>query len=235
MTTTLSNLRLMRAVVLSVLTLGAPMMTSATAQPLPDTGGRVFGLVGGSFGDGGGAALVSAGAGVRITRTLGLDLEVFHVSGLDLSADDFFIQPLSFAPPFGFERDGGVTGSLAKIVADFPVGDRVIPFVSGGGGVSRVTEEFSFDFGDRPGSGFLGLPDELFQNIGDDLRPSIFPRDFETAETGLALTLGGVADIRPWKGFTVGGEARWLRVLAGLRGYVSNSLYGARTRFSADS
>ncbi len=216
MITTLSNLRLMRAVVLSVLTLGAPMITSATAQPLPDTGGRVFGLVGGSFGDGGGAALVSAGAGVRITRTLGLDLEVFHLSGLDLSDDDFFIQPLSFAPPFGFERDGGVTGFLAKIVADFPVGDRVIPFVSGGGGVSRVTEELSFDFGDRLGSGFLGLP-ELFQNIGGNLRPSIFPRDFETAETGLALTLGGGLDIRLWKGFTVGGEARWLRVLAGTR------------------
>ncbi len=216
MTRTLSILRLMRAVVLSLLTLVAPMMTGAIAQPLPETGGRVFGLVGGSFGDGGGAVLTSAGAGLRITRTLGLDLEVFHVSGLDLSDDDFFIQPLSFAPPFGFERDGGVTGFLAKIVADFPVGDRVIPFVSGGGGVSRVTEELSFDFGDRPGNGFFGLP-ELFQNIRGDLRPSIFPRDFETAETGLALTLGGGVDIRLWKGFTVGGEARWLRVLAGTR------------------
>ena len=193
MVTTLSILRLMRAVVLSMLALGAPTITSATAQPLPDTGGRVFGLVGGSFG--GGAILTSVGAGLRITRTLGLDLEVFHVSGLDLSDDDFFIQPLSFAPPFGFERDGGVTGFLAKIVADFPVGDRVIPFVSGGGGVSRVTEELSFDFGDRPGNRFFGLP-ELFQNIGGDLRPSIFPRDFETAETGLALTLGGGVDIR---------------------------------------
>ena len=218
MIATLSIFRLMRAVVLSMLALGAPiapMMTSATAQPLPETGGRVFGLVGGSFGDGGSAVLTSAGAGLRITRTMGLDLEVFHVSGLDLSNDDFFIQTLSFAPPFGFEREGGVTGFLAKIVADFPVGDRVIPFVSGGGGVGRVTEELSFDFRDRPGNGFFGLP-ELFQNIGDR-RPSIFPRDFETAETGLALTLGGGVDIRLWKGLTVGGEARWLRVLAGTR------------------
>jgi opacity protein-like surface antigen len=124
-------------------------------------------------------------------------------------------RPLSFAPPFGFERESGVTGFLAKIVADFPVGDRIIPFVSGGGGVGRVTEELSFDFRDRPGNGFFGLP-ELFRNIGDR-RPSIFPRDFETAETGLALTLGGGVDIRLWKGLTVGGEARWLRVLAGTR------------------
>jgi opacity protein-like surface antigen len=216
MTTSLSVFRLMHALVLSILALGDPMMTSALAQPLPDTGGRVFGLVGGSFGDGGSAVLTSAGAGLRMTRTLGLDLEVFHVSGLELSDDDFFIQTLSFAPPFGFEREGGVTGFLAKIVADFPVGDRVIPFVSGGGGVSRVTEELSFDFDDRPGGGFFGLP-ELFQNGGGDLRPSIFPRDFETAETGLAFTLGGGVDIRLWKGFTVGGEARWLRVLAGTR------------------
>lgn len=212
MTRTLPILRLIPAMVLSVV-LGASMTTTAIAQEVPETGGRVFGLVGGSFGNGGSAVLASGGAGVRITRTLGLDFEVFHVSGLDLSDDDFFIQPLSFAPRFGFERDGAVTGFLSKVVVDFPIGDRVIPFVSGGGGVGWVSEELSFSFGDRIGSDFDGIP-ELLRNIGRDQRLSIFPRDFDRAELGLALTVGGGVDIRLWKGLTVGAEARWLRVLA---------------------
>lgn len=212
MTRTLPILRLIPAMVLSV-ALGASMTTTAIAQEVPETGGRVFGLVGGSFGNGGSAVLTSGGAGVRVTRTLGLDFEVFHISGLDLSDDDFFIQPLSFAPRFGFERDGAVTGFLSKVVVDFPIGDRVIPFVSGGGGVGRISEELSFGFGDRVGDDVDGIP-ELLRNIGRDQRLSIFPRDFDRAELGLALTVGGGVDIRLWKGLTVGAEARWLRVLA---------------------
>ena len=215
MTRTLPIVRLIHVMMLSV-ALGAPMTTTAIAQEIPETGGRVFGLVGGSFGSGGGAGLASGGAGVRITRTVGLDFEVFHVSGLDLSDDDFFIQPLSFAPRFGFDRDGAVTGFLSKVVVDFPIGDRVIPFVSGGGGVGRISEELSFSFGDRIGDDRDGIP-ELFQDIGIDQRLSIFPRDFDRAELGLALTVGGGVDIRLWKGLTVGAEARWLRVLASTR------------------
>ena len=37
------------------------------AQTIPETGGRVFGLVGGSFGDGSSAVQTSGGAGVRLT------------------------------------------------------------------------------------------------------------------------------------------------------------------------
>ena len=72
---------------------------TANAQVGPEPGGKVFGLVGGSFGDGETAVLVSGGAGVRLTRHLGLDMEVLHVSGLDLSEDNVFILPLTFAPP----------------------------------------------------------------------------------------------------------------------------------------
>jgi opacity protein-like surface antigen len=209
---TLPKTRFLGAAVLVALTASTPRIVSA--QEIPETGGRVFGLVGGSFGDGGSALLVSGGAGVRITRTLGLDFEVFHVSGLDLSDDDrFFVRPLSFAPVFGLEQDASVTAFLSKIVVDFPVGERLIPFVAGGGGVTRVSEELSFNFGNNV-DGDRGLP-ELFRNIGRDRRPSILPRDIDRSQTGMALTLGGGVDIRLWKGLTVGAEVRWLRVLAG--------------------
>ena len=121
------------------------LATTATAQIGSGPGGKVFGLVGGSFGDGEAAISVSGGAGVRLTRHLGLDVEVLHVSGLDLSEDDLFILPLTFAPPTGFEREGGLTAFLTKLNVDFPVGNRLIPFVSGGGGIGRLSEEISFD------------------------------------------------------------------------------------------
>ena len=58
----------------------------ASAQTIPETGGRVFGVVGGSFGAGAASVLTSGGVGVRVTRHLGLDFEVFHVTGLDPTA-----------------------------------------------------------------------------------------------------------------------------------------------------
>ena len=65
---------------------------NVSAQPLPEHGGRVFGLVGGSFGDGGSSPFTAAGAGLRLSRNLGLDIEVLHIHDLDLSDNDFFIQ-----------------------------------------------------------------------------------------------------------------------------------------------
>ena len=65
--------------------------TGAAAQTIPDTGGRVFGVVGGSFGSGGTALMTAGGAGLRLTRALGIDFEVLHVRTLDLSQDDGFV------------------------------------------------------------------------------------------------------------------------------------------------
>ena len=39
-----------------------------------------------------------------------------------------------------------------------------------------------------------------------------FP-DSAYSELGLALVLGGGVDVRVWRGFGVGGDSRWLRVL----------------------
>ena len=52
--------------VLVALTLLSAATNPAHAQDIPETGGRVFGLVGGVFGDGDTTVLTS-GAGLRVT------------------------------------------------------------------------------------------------------------------------------------------------------------------------
>lgn len=69
----------------------------ATAQAVPNTGGRVFGV----GGDGGSALVGSVGAGIRVTKHLGINFEVLHAGDLGLPSNiDAVIQTLapSFAP-----------------------------------------------------------------------------------------------------------------------------------------
>jgi opacity protein-like surface antigen len=142
--------------------------------------------------------------GIRLTRNLGLDLEVLHVHDLSFSGDDLFIiqrvgvPEILFAPPFSFTREGNVTAFMTKLTAEFPVaGDRLIPFLTGGGGVGRVAERIGFRC-----SGAC---------------PAILFPEVEQAETGLALTVGGGVDVRLWQGLAVGGEVRWFRLLLNQR------------------
>ncbi len=186
----------------------------AAAQPaVPETGGRVYGLVGGGFGDGR-FVLSGAGAGLRLTRHLGLDVELTHLAasgatetalpwfgdipgfgdilgfGMDLAGAgtgaSLEAHPLS-PSPFSFEnRDRDVTAFLTKFTVEFPIAEgRLFPYLTGGGGVGRVTERASF---------FIPIP-------------------LERSELGLALTLGGGVDVRLWRGLGVGVDIRWLRVL----------------------
>lgn len=171
---------------------------SAAGQSLSAPGGRVFGLVGGSFGNGDTASLVSGGAGLRLTRHLGLDVEVLHAHGLDFSDRRLLIErglpEILIFPPFEFTHEGNITALLTRMTAEFPVAnDRLIPFVTGGGGVGRMAERIAFSC--------------------TGVCPAIFFPDLEQAEAGLALTLGGGVDVRLWQGLAVGGEVRWLRVL----------------------
>ena len=88
---------------------------------------------------------------------------------------------------------------------------RLIPFVSGGGGIGRLSEEISFDFDGRNDVTDVRL--QIGQGIGGR-RPLILPPDDITqSETGLILTVEGGLDVLLWKGFSIGADARWLRLL----------------------
>ena len=192
----------------------AAVSPAVAQEAVPGIGGRVFGTVGGSFGDGGPTVMTSGGVGLRLTRHLGLDLELLYVPSLDLADDGrFFIQQgrrfaSGFAPPFEMDRDASVTAFLTKFTVEFPTaGGRLFPYLTGGGGVGYLSERVRYRLrGDIP---ILQLAEP------SSFSPLIFPPPvFESSETGLSLTVGGGLDVRLWKGFGVGVDARWLRVLA---------------------
>ena len=70
------------AVLSAIVVLAAAAGPAAAQQAVPDAGGRVYGLVGGGLGAGELVA-VGAGAGLRLTRHLGLDVELTHLSGVN--------------------------------------------------------------------------------------------------------------------------------------------------------
>ena len=81
---------------------------------------------------------------------------------------------------------------LTKFTVEFPVADgRLFPYLSGGGGVGRVTEHSSI------------VVDEILWT----------PLEESYSELGLAFVLGGGVDVRLWRGLGVGIDLRWLRVL----------------------
>ena len=206
----------------------------AARHEVPDAGGRVYGLVGGGFGTGEFIA-VGVGAGLRLTRHVGLDVELTHLSGDDdddhwpgawfggVSAFDATLSAEDY-PPVGVDVDAlslapvgrDVTTFLTKFTVEFPVADgRLFPYLTGGGGVGRVTEGYGvFPFPMMP---WEDVPLDGTDAVDDgSLRFSefgVFPSAAAYSELGLALVLGGGVDVRLWRGFALGGDIRWLRVL----------------------
>ncbi|MCY4075416.1 MAG: hypothetical protein OXH04_08320 [Acidobacteria bacterium] len=202
---------------------------------VPDRGGRVYGLVGGAFGDGTFVA-TGAGAGLRLTRHVGLDLELTHLtsgagaggggpwfdgvsvfgSATSLAGADPEDYPLGVVGDdlyhsISFEDQGrDVTTFLTKLTVEFPIADGLLfPYITGGGGIGRVTERHSvfvdpipwIPWDDDPAGGHeIGFD-------GFSWGPTAY------SELGLALVLGGGVDVRVWRGFGVGVDIRWLRVL----------------------
>ena len=158
----------------------------------------------------------SGGAGLRLTRHLGLDFEVLYVSDLDLSDDDDFViqgggrRRVSF-PSFRIDEDGSLTTFLTKLTVDFPVaGDRLVPYVTGGGGIGRLSRRAEVRFGDDDDDEApIPLPLDQLQ-LGTLIFP---PIPVDRSEIGLALTVGGGVDVMLWKGLGVGADVRWLRLL----------------------
>lgn len=218
-----------------VLTAGAVLVCAATAAaqtPAPASGGRVYGMVGGAFG-GGTLLLSGAGAGLRLTPRLGLDVELAHLTG-ERDADvgwpgDGWLAFFGSEYPVGYppvERDRSVTTFLTKFTLEFPVaGGRLFPFVTGGGGVGRVREPVESLSPGPLGSLFpdLAIGAGGTEAAGANLtgwrsgsvgrQATWAPWAPDVAESGLALAVGGGLDVRLWRGLAVGAEVRWLRVL----------------------
>ena len=149
--------RISTAVTLAAALLLAASGTAQAQQEVPETGGRVYGLVGGALGDGRFVA-TGAGAGLRVTRHLGLDVELMHLSGRNgagagtpwsgglsvfstsataSAADDY--PPLGggggLFPSIRFEHhERDVTTFLTKFTVEFPIADDLLfPYLTGGG------------------------------------------------------------------------------------------------------
>ena len=225
--------RVGRVAVLAALVMA--VACAAGAQGIPSSGGRVFGLVGGSFGDGGTIVMTSGSAGVRLTRQLGFDFELLHLPGVELGDDDFITQfgwlprvgQPSLLPVFDIDRDGSITTFLTKLTVDFPVaGDRLVPYVTGGGGAGRLRETTSVTIRPTP---FPTASANLPALRGRRL--SIFPpRPFDRSETGLALTIGGGGDVMLWQGPGIGADVRWMRLLVN-REDIDVATVGARVSY----
>ncbi len=213
---------------------------AAAQQAVPESGGRVYALVGGGFGDGTFIG-TGVGAGLRLTRHLGLDVELTHLSTRDDYATrmSWFDVPVVSAvsalavaedfPPAGaddylfpsisFEEQGrDVTTFLTKFTVEFPIADgRLFPYLTGGGGVGRVTERFGVFVDPIP-----WFPLEHLQvadhpdgsgDAGHSRHVEALSLADEYSELGLSLVLGGGVDVRLWRGLGVGVDIRWLRVL----------------------
>ena len=192
--------------VLAVLALTAA--PAAAQQDVPDTGGRVYGLVGGGLGDGTFIA-TGAGAGLRLTPHIGLDLELTHLSdrggtttdipwfgGISvfgatstatvaedfppIGVDDYLFPPVRFE-----DRGRDLTTFLTKFTAEFPIADGLLfPYLTGGGGVGRVTEHFGIILDPIPWLPLDHGPSTAQANAARDAGGTVYSSDFSTSFTG---------------------------------------------------
>ena len=127
--------RVRQALLPAIAALALAAGPAAAQHEVPDTGGRVYGLVGGAFGDGTYVA-TGAGAGLRLARHVGLDLEWTHVTSgtgaggggpwfggyppLGVVGDDLYHS-------ISFEDQGrDVTTFRTKLTVEFPIADGLL-------------------------------------------------------------------------------------------------------------
>jgi opacity protein-like surface antigen len=86
---------------------------------------------------------------------------------------------------------------FSKFTLAFPIaGGRLVPYITGGGGVGYLAEHVS-NLNPR-------LPDELVRFEQPDAS--------KMSEIRRSLMVGGGIDVRVWRELTVGVDARWLQL-----------------------
>ena len=197
-----------RRATLLALTLACAAAEPARAQQ-SETGGRVFGIVGGVFADGDTSLAVAGGAGFRFQPRLRVDLELFYAPDVGMPIDlDVVIQTLtgSFAPVERVERSRLAT-FLTTMTVEFPAVDgRLQPYITGGGGVGSLRQSVTFRN--------LPLP------TAESVRPATFPGPvIERSATDPAWTIGGGLGARVWRCLAVGVDIRYVRLLSDTGGF----------------
>lgn len=193
------------------------------SQSVRDTGGRIAGSFGGSFGDGGSTTAATGSAGLRLTRHLGLDLELMYVPDLEIENGPSILPLLTAgvaeAGPrvkvvaripviLPVEREARVIAFFSKLVAEFPVGDRLRPYLAGGGGPAHTRKRFRYRWPDTV---------RILGERGGSAMVVPFPvPGYEVSETTLGLTIGGGLDVRVWRDLAAGVDIRYVRFLGGI-------------------
>ena len=192
--------------------LAAPAV--ALAQDAPRV--RVTFGAGATAGSIDGEVAYNISAGYRFSKLFSFDVEAVLVDG---ATNEFSIRPLNFTnlPPtlaflipnpgdltFTASNEGNTFLSTMGFRFEFPTNEsRFRPYVSGGMGFART--ENNYDVRILGASG--GNPNTRAQAI---LPTSIY----DDAESHIGVVFGGGvgAQIRVWKGLSVGGDARYYRL-----------------------
>lgn len=134
---------------------------------------------------------------------------MLYAHDLGLPTDtDVIIQTFgaAFAPVERLERSR-LVAFLTKMTVEFPLAHgRVWPYLTGGGRVGNL----------RQTTTFRNLPLPLAEELGVQIFP---PPEFDVTANDLALTIGGGVDVPLWKGFGVGADVRYLRLLDDTDGF----------------
>ena len=183
----------------------AGVSPAVAQEEVSDTSSEVLGLVGrmsgdgrtsiiGSDGTGNSIIITSGGVGLRLTRTWTSQWGCFRFQFSTAPVCSRLVSQLSDTV---VDRDGAVTSFFTKSTIGVPIaGGRLVPYVTGGGGVGYLSERVS----------------DLNPHLPDALSRLPPPVAFESSEIGQSLMAGGGLDVRVSRKLTVGGDVRWLRL-----------------------
>jgi opacity protein-like surface antigen len=197
---------------------------------------RTGAVVGGSVGvlsiDSGTHAAVSGTIGYKLNSALSFGIEITGVPEMETEAPDFPL-PLSAPsfPRFSREVEGSATFFTTNVRVDIPtISRRILPFVTGGGGVANLKQSFVI-------SALPAFSTDVFTALSAlGLSPSLTfplptPYPVTSSSTGMALTIGGGASILVTDHLSIDVDLRYFRIMSEVDRNAGRFGAGASYRF----
>jgi opacity protein-like surface antigen len=199
--------------------MSAVVAAPAAAQPRTSrTGPIVGGTVGVMSIDSGTHGAIAGSIGYKLNASLSLGIELTGVPEMGSDIPDFPVLGSPYFAPFYGEAEGSATLFTTNVRIDIPTtSTRILPFISGGGGIANIEESFVFGITPLGGASSSSIVAELGA-LG--LSPSLFPIPFPnsypvtSSSTGLALTIGGGTSIFATDRLSVDVDLRYVRILS---------------------